>query len=345
MDNIEITKPKEEIKNMIDKTILTQRMKLFNLKLKNKKRQNSALNIHRSNILDEKSKCKTMLAKDSINIDKEKKIFFRNYKNLNYDTKSSLLFNNQYKKKNKISITQRVSDSNSFQKVKFKENNIRTNKSVKEINTRLKSDIEKVKKMKRCSSNYGRIIKYPIDQENFSKNQLRKKKYLDKYLSKEFSFQKQLLRSKRNEVKDLSEIEYFNQLNSYNNAEREFDMILNIQRSNSSSKFISNLITMKQMKINNDSGKKKEKINNKINDLIVQKIKKDILNAKYNLHKKRKGITEISLKKIVDMKNEEDMKKLSFECANLSTKRKKLENKRRYLILNGVHPKNRIKGT
>ena len=340
MDNIEITKPNEEIKNMIDKTILTKRVKLFNIKLKNKKRQNSALNIfrsHRTNLFKDNQEYtgfKTSMAKNTINKKVKKTIHINRNINRNkyFETSQEILFNKQ-KQKSRLCISQRIPDTTKYKRKITKENDDKKNLSIKDLNNRIKSRIERVKEKKRCLSNYGQIVKYPIDNENFSKSQLRKKKYLDKYLDKEFLFQKQLLNSKRNEVKDISEIEFYNQINACESAERDFDMILNVQKSNYNTKFISNLITMKQIKINNDKTQNRDK-KYKMNDLLLLQIKKDMINAKYNRQKRRKGITEINLKKLVDRKNEEDMKKLSVECLDLSFKRKKLENKRRNLILN-----------
>ena len=340
MNNIEITKPNEEIKNMIDKTILTKRVKLFNIKLKNKKRQNSALNIfrsHRTNLFKDNQEYtgfKTSMAKNTINNKMKKTIHINRNINRNkyFETSQEILFNKQ-KQKSRLCISQRIPDTTKYKRKLTKENDDKKNLSIKDLNNRIKSRIERVKEKKRCLSNYGQIVKYPIDNENFSKSQLRKKKYLDKYLDKEFLFQKQLLNSKRNEVKDISEIEFYNQINACESAERDFDMILNVQKSNYNTKFISNLITMKQIKIINDKTQNRDK-KYKMNDLLLLQIKKDMINAKYNRQKRRKGITELNLKKLVDRKNEEDMKKLSVECLDLSFKRKKLENKRRNLILN-----------
>ena len=349
MDTIEITKPKEEIKNMIDRTITTKRAKLFNLKLKNKKRNNSALNMYRghmSNDNKENAGYKTSKTKDSIIINKNKKKLFL-IRNINksqmYDNNSTTLFKQQNKKQqNKLLLSQRMTEINSSQYRKLKDNSVKNNLSIRQVNYRLKSAIVKSKTNKRCLSSYGQIIKYPIDKESFSKSQLRKKRYLDKYLDKEFAFQKRLLNSKRNEVKDISEIEFFNQRNAYDSAERDFDMIFNIQKSKYSTKYISNLITMKQIKINNEKIQKKEERND-MNDLTNVQIQQYMVDAKENKKKRRKGITEMSLKKIIDRKNEDDMKKLSVECADLSFERKKIEIKKRNLILNAYKSKSQTK--
>jgi hypothetical protein len=58
--------------------------------------------------------------------------------------------------------------------------------------------------------------------------------------------------------------------------------------------------------------------------------KKDVRNA----NKTMQDISELNLKKAICLKNEDDMKKLSVECANLSHKKKQLENQRRNIILN-----------
>ena len=81
----------------------------------------------------------------------------------------------------------------------------------------------------------------------------KKKKYLDKYLDKEFDFQKQLLNSKRNEIMDMTEIDFYDRKSAFFSAERDFDKILHIQKSNYGDKFISNLFSMKQIKVNNNN--------------------------------------------------------------------------------------------
>ena len=343
MNNIEITKPKEEIQALIEKNILTKRVKMFNINLKNKKRQKSALNIYRSQRFGERDKkeyngCKTTMIKNSINNYNLSNFNNKNKNNLinNIDKKFSStipsdrnynLYNiDTYKKKNTLNLSQKMPDSY------ISKNRILKNIAIKEANIRIKSAIDRVNtKKNRYLSSYGQVVKYPINKEEFSKNQLRKKNYLYKYLDKELTFQKKLLNSKRNEVKDLDEIDYYNHRKVYEFAEREFDMIFNIAKSKYSDKYISNLITMKQMKINNENSKKNE-ISNKNNDSALLKIKKEMITAKYNLRRKRGG-SELNLKKMIYQKNEDDMKKLSAECLDLSFKRKKIENQRRNLIL------------
>ena len=65
--------------------------------------------------------------------------------------------------------------------------------------------------------------------------------------------------SKRNEVKDISEIEFYDPRVAQESAERDFDIIFNVQQSNYDTKFISNLLTMKQIKTNNDTVQRKDK--------------------------------------------------------------------------------------
>ena len=247
MNNIEITKPKEEIQALIEKNILTKRVKMFNINLKNKKRQKSALNIYRSQRFGERDKkeyngCKTTMIKNSIN----------NYNLSNFNNKNNLINNidkkfsstipsdrnnnlyniDTYKKKNTLNLSQKMPDSY------ISKNRILKNIAIKEANIRIKSAIDRVNtKKNRYLSSYGQVVKYPINKEEFSKNQLRKKNYLYKYLDKELTFQKKLLNSKRNEVKDLDEIDYYNHRKVYEFAEREFDMIFNIAKSKYSDKY------------------------------------------------------------------------------------------------------------
>ena len=341
MDTIEITKPKYEIKSMIDKAILNKRAKLFNSKLRNKKRQNSALNLYRkykNNILNDDNEflnIKTNRPKNFNNNNIRKKLFFNRYSSNenNSEIFSSILIKPDKKQKNELNITQRMSEPSKYKNKKNKENKVKKISSVDIINNRIKSAIVRKKEKRKYFYNYDEIPRYPVDNKSFSKTQIRKKKYLDQYLKKEYSFQKQLLNSKRNEVKDLSEIDYYDQVNAYDSAEKRFDLILHVKKSNYNSKFISNLLTMKQLKINNESKQKKE-IKYKSDGLTFLKIKKDIINAKYDKQKKRKGFTGISLRKFADKINEDDIKKLDIECIDLSFRMKKIENQRKSLILN-----------
>ena len=53
-----------------------------------------------------------------------------------------------------------------------------------------------------------------------------------------------------------------------------------------------------------------------------------------NKNKTMQDISELNLKKAIFLKNEDDMKKLSVECADLSYRKKQLETQRRNIILN-----------
>ena len=340
MDNIEITKPKEEIKSMIEKIILSKRVKLFNSSIENKNRVRSAYTIYRknNNMMNENEKTmdvKSSTIKDSIinnNSSFKKLPYFRNdKKDSGFNTCSS----REFKPKNKLSISQMVSGDYKFKNRLLKESITKNNESAKEIHYRLKSSIERGYEKNHYNNNYGQIIKYPMDRGNFSKNQIKKKRFLDKLLDKELDFQKQLLNSKINENKDISEIDYFNQKSAFISAERDFDIMLNVQKSNYGDKFISNLFSMKQIKVNNNNSniaqKKQKKF--KKNDLLFLKMSKDKKDGR-NKNKTMQDISELNLKKAIFLKNEDDMKKLSVECADLSYRKKQLETQRRNIILN-----------
>ena len=205
------------------------------------------------------------------------------------------------------------------------------NESSKEMDYKIKTYFDKGYEKNHYNNNFGQIIKYPIDREGFAKSQIKKKKYLDKYLDKEFDFQKQLLNSKRNEIMDMTEIDFYDRKSAFFSAERDFDKILHIQKSNYGDKFISNLFSMKQMKVNNNNNltQIKEKKNKK-NDLLFFKMVKDI--NKNNKTINIEDISEINLKKAIDLKNEDDMKKLSVECLELSFRQKQFESQRRKII-------------
>ena len=111
--------------------------------------------------------------------------------------------------------------------------------------------------------------------------------------------------------------------------------MLNVQKSNYGDKFISNLFSMKQIKVNNNNSniaqKKQKKF--KKNDLLFLKMSKDKKDGR-NKNKTMQDISELNLKKAIFLKNEDDMKKLSVECADLSYRKKQLETQRRNIILN-----------
>ena len=335
MDNIEITKPKEEIKHMIDKAILTKRAKLFNSKLKIKKKKNNILYLFRrykNNILNNDSKYSGFSPSMSKNFDNNsiirKKLFLK--QNSNNENDSELFPSKLIK--NELNISQITSKSYCYKNQKNKENKEKKIASVDIINNRIKSTVLRKKGKINYFYSQEQIPRFPVDNTSFSKSQIRKKIYLDKYLKKEYSFQKQLLNSIGNKIKDLPEIDYYDQAKAYDSAERRFDSILNINNSNYNSKFISNILVMKQLNINNKNKAKKEK-EYKSNDSILLKIQKDIINAKYNKLKRRNGFPGISLRQFADKINEDDIKKLNFDCSDLTLRMKKLENKRKSLIL------------
>ena len=121
----------------------------------------------------------------------------------------------------------------------------------------------------------------------------------------------------------------------YQKLIRDFDIMLNVQKSNYGDKFISNLFSMKQIKVNNNNSniaqKKQKKF--KKNDLLFLKMSKDKKDGR-NKNKTMQDISELNLKKAIFLKNEDDMKKLSVECADLSYRKKQLETQRRNIILN-----------
>ena len=335
MDNIEITKPKDEIKSMIEKIILSKRVKMFNKNLEKKKRQRSAITIFKkNNYINENDKTidvKSSTLKDSLinSSIKPKFPYFKNdNKNIGFYTCSSKDF-----KKNKLSVSQKMPDNYQYKNRILKENYSKLNESSKEMDYKIKSYFDKGYGKNHYNNNFGQIIKYPIDREGFAKSQINKKKYLDKYLDKEFDFQKQLLNSKRNEIMDMTEIDFYDRKSAFFSAERDFDKILHVQKSNYGDKFISNLFSMKQIKVNNDNNltQIKEKKHKK-NDLLFLKMIKDI--NKNNKTINVEDIPELNLKKAINLKNEDDMKKLSVECADLSFRKKQLESQRRKIILN-----------
>lgn len=145
-------------------------------------------------------------------------------------------------------------------------------------------------------------------------------------------FHKKLLNCKKSEIKKTSEIDVFNSKKVQESAEREFNLILNLERDKNYNKDICNLLDSKQFKIIKELNRKQSSIKETNEDITFLKIENDILEAKKK-KLRRNAIIELNEKKLVWLKNEENMKKLSVECEEINKRKKEIENQRKNLLI------------
>lgn len=350
MDKIEITKPSNDITNLINKIIVHKRRRLlFNSNLLNNKRTKSAMNINKGINENNGVNLKSSLVKNEIdmniknkfnmlinnrksnfNLNKSAPININNIENRN----TNYIFNKIYNK-NKDSISQSILNYNN-------KNNLANNNSIKGfqknlstqyiVNNKLTKNFSNKSKMKKSNiSSSQKVIKYNFDKYDFSKSYLKKKDYIDKYFDREIDFHKKLLNSKKYENKNISDIEMFNTKNARISAERDYNIIFNVQNRNYQ-KDMSSLLNIKQLRIINEKNKSKKQVPKEENDIITLKMEKDMINARKK-KQRRKGIVEINRKKLIWLNNEGKMKKLTAECDEISHREKKIKRQRRRILL------------
>ena len=330
MNKIEITKPKDDIKELINKTILKKRRRLFNSHLKKIRRINSAFNINKRINEKDNISLKSSLIKEEINNNIRNK--FKKYKNkrkINFNMNtSSINMNNR----NTTNSTSLKIYKNKLSSIKFSQRNIKKNYSLNEMNNKgLSLSQSKIKKEKNIYTK-EKVINYHVDKYEFSKSYLKKKNYIDKYFDKEIDFHKKLLDSKKYEINKSSDIEIFNLKKARFQAERDLDIMLNIEKSKCDKRNMSKYLNIKNFGI--FKGKDKNKIKKEEENEIISniKIEKEKMKAK-KFRQRRMGIIEINQKKLIWLNNEGKMKKLNADCDEISNRQKKLKAQRRNILL------------
>ena len=333
MNKIEITKPKEDIKSLINKTIIQKRRQLFNNKLLKSRRIQSCINIHKENYENNNISCKSSLIKNEVNNNFKKRFkIYLNRRKINNINTSSSINNNYYEINNKNSTNQTTIKKVNIKKIKYSFNKNFFNQEKNNKKNLTNNPITKLKiKNIKNRSNSQKVLKYHFDKYEFSKNHLKKKNYIDKYFDKEIDFHKKLLHSKAYEIKKSSDIDFYNQKRAKYSAEREFDIIFNIEKNKYERKEMESLLNIKQLRIINEMNTK-EKIKEEENDITTLKMEKEMINARKK-RQRRLGIVELNQKKLIYLNNEGKMKKLSVECDEISNRQKKIKNQRRNIIL------------
>jgi hypothetical protein len=303
MQKVEITKPKEEINHLINKTINFKRQKEFKVRLAKLKDSQQKKNLCKDNsciqfdLYNRNKKQKMLLRKNNTSQINDK---FNEKTSKNSVEKS---FHNKNINNNPTDITNKSKSCIGFGKYsKYTENN----KSVK------------------CLSYKSKLLKYPLNKDVFSKSIISKKNYLDSFYEKELNFQKKLLKLKGYDMQKV--INDYSQQEAINSAEQDFKIIKCFAESKNTKKNLINLVKSKEF---NQFGSLFQ--NNKLRDRNTQNnikiLKNFMLLNNINPITKNKFDPD-NVKNI----NEEKTKMLNMECARLELLQNKYEKQRKAKI-------------
>ena len=314
MKKIEITRPKEDIKDLINKMIMRKNQKSYdeqtniNTKgsfnniytLKKDNKENSSIN----NFSIKDNNKNLYIKNNSLisikkNIDKKSIINYKKYntnnnrRSINYSSindKNTRIFNGIYKdklKKNNIERNYNYSniEDNKSNLVIFKKYHLT------KINSGLLSS-------SRSSNSKDKVQKYPIDKDNFNKEFIKKKIYLEKICNKELNFHKNLLKTKSCAREFVQPPNEFDIKKVIKDAELNFSIKFEIAKSGRGKKNLNNLIKqnlniMKKKTLSNKIIRPSSLINENNNEIKLKELNLDCIKITYKaneLIKKRKNI-------------------------------------------------------
>ena len=296
MDKVEVTKPKEEIKYLINKTLTIKRRKEFKeemdkrAKIRHKKNHHS-LHRNKSTSTDLNSTINQNKRAFNTSIKQKFKLIQRNNENKTEKGKE----NNRYE-----ASTSNVMRSKFFL-TSMKDSKYKyTNKST--------------------ISNYNKINKYSPDKDVFSNSLQKKKKFLDKFFEKELVFQKKLLKLKSYDMEKITTDDY-NPQQVIKSAEQDFKIIKCFAESKNAKKNLINLVGENELKNWEFALKNKRRMrtNRKMNLLNINS-----LNNFMRLH----HISQTRAKydpNNYEKNNDEKTKILTMECAKLEEMQNKCQ--------------------
>jgi hypothetical protein len=320
MKKVDVTKPGEEIKDLIDKALIKKQHQQNYIKENNKSIVTNKVikklnNTRVSSSINMKENNSVQTTKDFGSDIKSNDFRFKNLKRrkekrladafggpgFNYSTGCEII-NNKDKKitipllRNNFNIHK--SSYNTFNKI-IKE---KTNNSSKFI--KIKSTLTQNQKIKSgmssLRSSYEKVEKYEVDKDNFNKNMMRKKKFLDKFSNKEFLFLKNLLKTKSVFPEVIRPMDDLELKKIKQDANLNFNMKLELAKSGRGKKNLKNLI---KTNLNMNKNVKNKFIPNRSNTS-----------------------TDKSENNIMD--NDKKLEQLENECMNIALKKEKLIKKK-----------------
>ena len=269
---------------------------------------------------------------DTIDNEYSNKINFLLENNYNYNNNSLSIGKNSFHIKNHSAI---------FLKGKNKYKNKKTNSSyynsnyISNYNSKYDKNFSSLFNRKynihyNIKKNKKVILKpkkeFRIDKENFAKDYINKKIYLDKYCNEEIKFHRGLLQSKTCEIECTREPIEFDLKKSKRDADLTFNKIFEICKSQTNKKNISNYI--KQRNIMSGIGVKNTAISTNGDKKIVYSLYEIFKGGK---NEENKIIDDKEKKKIL-FNNEEKMKELNLEYEQMVKKEGEIKEKKIKLL-------------
>ena len=294
MDKVEITKPKEEINFLINKTLTIKRRNEFKAEMEKSSSIKSKKNTH---------------------------AFHRN-KSISEYLSSTInqpvkIYNRSTKLRIKLATHQTKNNEKSKENNRYEYNSTNGTRS-KYLYSTIKTNGLKYKNKSTIGS-FNKINKYSPDKDVFSKSLVCKKKYLDSFFEKELVFQKKLLKLKNFDTEKISTEDY-NQQQVLKSAEQDFDIIKCFAESKNAKKNLINLVGENELKnwetmVKNKTG--------------IRTTRKNMVNLdSLNTFMKLNHISQKRLKYDPDnyaKNNDEKAKILTMECANLEEMQNRIQ--------------------
>ena len=307
MKKIEITKPKEEIKELINKIIIKKNQKSFddqtviNTKgslnninaIKKDNYDSSTINncLNKDNnhnyyiknnnknliCLKKETKKKINIKSESINLDSSRKKYSISCKISNQSTKRISGFSNDDYRKH---ILEKINNNSNIEENKSNVNIINTKKyHITKINSKVNSRLSS----SRSSHSKEKVQKFPMDKENFNKGFIKKKNFLDGFYNKEFKFHKNLLKTKSYPHEFVKSPDDFDIKKVIEDAELNFSIKYELAKSGRGKKNLNNLLKQNLNVINKNLKSNKlirltsPKFSNENNEMKLKE-----LNLEYN---------------------------------------------------------------
>ena len=165
---------------------------------------------------------------------------------------------------------------------------------------------------------------FRIDRENFAKDYINKKLFLDKYCNEEIKFHRKLLSSKSCEVECTKDPNEFDLKKSRRDADMAFNKILELCKSSTNKKNISKYLKQRNL------------INGGTNSHLTTSSDKKVVNSLYEVFRGNRNEEDRALdekeKKNILLKNEEKMKELNMEYEQMIQKESELKEKKIKLL-------------
>ena len=283
MEKVEIERQKEEIKNLVNKTLIKLNEKSFSGQLLNDTRWQSTTNYlkrdisNKSNNTINYTKINLVSLKNQSSAQKKPaktysylKLLTPYKKNSDFSMNSSDIKISELKKmmalpdgqkrdKNlrKLKIIKRNNSALNLSKRSYSYSNFKISRIEKSFNNRAYSGYRSL----RASRRKEKVERLPVDRENFSKKIIEKKNFLEKFCDKELNFQKNLLKIKSLEKEYDRPPETFDIKKAKKDAEMDFNLKFELAKSSREKKNLNNLIkhNYKIIKKNNELMKKRSR--------------------------------------------------------------------------------------